>query len=256
MLDAQQLFSGEKLGSCYVSRCLVTGLPYYGITMEENPEDRIKGHINDAKKGSHLDFHKAIREHGEENFVWCWLHYKSLPKRKLELYERFYILANDAIENGYNMHPGGGGFMEHTEESKQKLSKIMSKIMSEKSANGQHPMHDPEVVSRQSKAVSKTMKDKADRGELWMQNQADRGELWTKTPEWQESHSKTMKDKGDRGEHPNQQPEARERFSKNNPMHNPESVAKMVATQRRNRERKRREKEEQAGQIYFLDENL
>ena len=122
------MFEGEKLGSLYVGRCLVTKEPYYGITMRDDPEKRIDQHIVDAKRGSNYDIHKAIREHGEENFVWCWLHYKSLPKRKLELYEKFYVLANDAVNNGLNMSAGGTGLLECSEESKKKISKALTGI--------------------------------------------------------------------------------------------------------------------------------
>lgn len=173
----------EEMGSVYLAKCLITDKGYYGRTMEDNPEDRIDSHIKDMMAGSTTDFHVALRDHGIENFVVCWLHYKSLPKSKLESYEKFYILANNAIEDGYNMNPGGGGVTNHKDETKQKISdtlkerydsgvhgwgeesrKKLSNTWKEKAARGEHPLQQPEIVKRSSEKKSKYWKEQSKLG--------------------------------------------------------------------------------------------
>ena len=101
----------EQLGTVYLIKCLINSKGYYGQTMLDNPQDRIRNHVAAARRGSNYTLHRAIRKHGWDNFIVCWLHYKSLPKHKCDSYEAFYILANDAMnpKKGYNMTSGGEG---------------------------------------------------------------------------------------------------------------------------------------------------
>lgn len=108
----------------YLIYILPTQKSYYGYTTQE-PEKRINQHLCDAKNGSHLEIHKAIREHGEHNMIVCWLHYKCLSLNQAQKYEKVYIAFNNAQnpEYGYNTAKGGGSGP-HTDESKKKISDI------------------------------------------------------------------------------------------------------------------------------------
>ena len=117
----------NRLGTIYLIYCHVNGKKYYGQTIMDNPEKRITHHICMSKKGEDKHLYHAARKYGWHNFTVCWLHYKSLPECKLDSYEKFYILANDATnrEKGYNKTDGGGGGS-LSEETKMKMRKPKS----------------------------------------------------------------------------------------------------------------------------------
>ena len=91
-------------GTIYLSKCLVSGKYYVGQTRKERPEDRIREHLKAETK---MHFHKAIRHHGPDNFVFCWLRYKNVPLWMLDDLEQFFIALYKTYERGYNMTPGG-----------------------------------------------------------------------------------------------------------------------------------------------------
>ena len=112
----------ERLGTVYLIKCMMGGKGYYGFTMLDDPWDRIKQHQYNANRGRQGRLYSAIRKYGWDNFMICWLHYKSLPERKCKSYEAFYVLANDAMnpQKGYNMTEGGRA-PSHCEETKNKI---------------------------------------------------------------------------------------------------------------------------------------
>ena len=98
----------KRRGSIYLARCLINHKSYVGQTIQE-PNERIRQHKKDADNGRSNAFHNAIRKHGFDNFVWCWLHWKNIPEENLDCYERYYIWLYDLQNkiNGYNITPGG-----------------------------------------------------------------------------------------------------------------------------------------------------
>ena len=98
----------ERMGSIYLVKNLITGKCYVGQTVQD-PRERIRQHRKESENGSQKYFHVSIRYHGFDNFVWCWLHYKNLPKKKLNQYERYYIWIYGTQDNskGYNITEGG-----------------------------------------------------------------------------------------------------------------------------------------------------
>ena len=80
---------------------------YIGATLQ-NKEDRLKGHISKAESGSLYALHKAIREHGKDNFTISALELttsvdelKFLEKKYIELFQ------SDDPAFGYNSTKGG-----------------------------------------------------------------------------------------------------------------------------------------------------
>ena len=98
----------ERLGSIYIARCVINWKGYCGQTIQEY-YDRIRQHKEKSEIGKSSRFYSAIRKHGFDNFIWCWLHYKDLHESKLDQYERYYIwlFELENPDNGYNMTPGG-----------------------------------------------------------------------------------------------------------------------------------------------------
>ena len=116
----------EKLGSIYLARCIINWKGYCGQTSLEDPEIRIDQH-----ETANLDtfFHRSIRKYGFDNFIFCWLHYKNIPKSKLNQYERYYIWLFDLQnpQKGYNMTPGGDtgfSFWEDEERKEEVIHKM------------------------------------------------------------------------------------------------------------------------------------
>jgi group I intron endonuclease len=101
------------------------GKIYIGKTQSNNHLLRWKQHIQQAKAGSQLYFHRAIRKYGPNNFEI------SIMKRAnnslvLERLERQFIRLNrsDEHEIGYNMTKGGIGFFgSHSIATRKKMSK-------------------------------------------------------------------------------------------------------------------------------------
>ena len=117
------LGNGERRlnkGSIYCSLDRTNGMMYIGKTSKDRPESRITDH-----KRADLDsyFHRAIRDHGIENFDFIWFHYKSIHPDNLDDMERYYIKKyNTMAPNGYNLTSGGeGGIL--SAETKEKISR-------------------------------------------------------------------------------------------------------------------------------------
>lgn len=98
---------------------------YIGLT-KNGWENRLQGHIKNAKNGAKTHFANAIRKYGVEKFS-SEIIAKCDSKIEANSIERFYISWFDSQENGYNMTPGGeGGSHLWTEEQKKRHSLNMS----------------------------------------------------------------------------------------------------------------------------------
>jgi group I intron endonuclease len=103
----------------YKHTCLVTGKSYVGITPKRaiptlTPEElmlrRWKSHLQSAKKGSTLIFHRAITKYGSESFTHAILEVCDSLTHVLQR-EIFWINECKTLvdDGGYNMTRGGEG---------------------------------------------------------------------------------------------------------------------------------------------------
>lgn len=145
---AEQNNMKQRMGSIYLAKNLVTGKNYIGQTRQKNPLQRIREH---KMASSNNYFHNSINEHGIDNFMFCWLHFKDLPINKLSQYERYYIWYYDTKnkENGYNMTDGGEISPMHDPEIRKKHKQVMSDTIF-----GKNPMHDPEIRAKHKEIMN------------------------------------------------------------------------------------------------------
>lgn len=111
-------------GVVYLVVCFTSGKLYVGQTTNRGGADaRFRGHIKDARRGSRLYFHKAIRKYGADAFRVITLAEASCRLVLHEL-ERFYIerYRSCNLKFGYNLTHGGEG-CSPTQRVKQKLRK-------------------------------------------------------------------------------------------------------------------------------------
>lgn len=95
-------------GIVYLARNTVNGKGYVGQTVQ-SLNDRKMAHQGNARNGSSLPFHLAIRKHGEDTFTWDEL--GSCQNRDdLNAAEQTHIaLLRTRSPHGYNLTNGGGG---------------------------------------------------------------------------------------------------------------------------------------------------
>jgi group I intron endonuclease len=99
----------------YRATNIITGLHYIGFT-SMGINKRSAGHKRDAlNKASQKKFHKAIREHGWESFIWEIIYQakEELPPKEshtCKVMEDHFINEHDSLNNGYNSAPGGGSW--------------------------------------------------------------------------------------------------------------------------------------------------
>jgi len=91
----------------YKAKNLINNKLYVGKT--SSLFNRKRGHFNDAKKGSVLVFHKAIRKYGESNFKFFALHICDSTEDVNEKEKYFIQKYNTMTPYGYNMTGGGDG---------------------------------------------------------------------------------------------------------------------------------------------------
>lgn len=89
------------MGKIYKITNLVDGKCYVGKTIKPL-EERLRGHLYEAKYRSERYLHRAMRAHGSENFIIDLVE----ETEDLDNAERFWISYLDA---GYNMTAGGEG---------------------------------------------------------------------------------------------------------------------------------------------------
>lgn len=104
----------------------INGKIYIGF--DSNWPARQKDHKRDYPT-SDLIFHRAIKKHGWDNFIWEIIYQSKDGDYTLNTMESFFILENNSYvfaqnSNGYNMAKGGGGTlgMKHSTSTKQKIS--------------------------------------------------------------------------------------------------------------------------------------
>ena len=87
----------------------VNGKAYVGWT-KRKLRTRIKQHFNDARKGSDLYFHRAIRKYGEDAFTVISV-YRGTDAEEMKQVEKNYIAGMRTTDRrfGYNMTTGGEG---------------------------------------------------------------------------------------------------------------------------------------------------
>ena len=110
----------------YKATNISNGKIYIGF--DSNWPSRQKDHKRDYLT-SNLIFHRAIRKHGWDNFLWEVVYQSTDGEHTLNTMESFFILENNSYvfsqnSNGYNMAKGGGGTlgMKQLESTKRKIS--------------------------------------------------------------------------------------------------------------------------------------
>ena len=102
----------KHLGLIYKHTIKNTGKSYIGLT-KHTMEQRLKGHIAAALKGSTLEFHEAIQLHGKDNIISEILEDDIYSEDELKNREIYYIDMYNTWYDGYNMTPGGEMFAGH-----------------------------------------------------------------------------------------------------------------------------------------------
>ena len=124
----------------------INGKVYIGQTRRKLL-DRKRRHLRDAKNGSNVQFHCALRKYGEDNFSWEVICFAK-DKDTLNELENYYISKYDSINSGYNMVDGGDNNVMDIPYVRDKHKKRMQS----------------EETRRK---ISETMKRKASLGELF-----------------------------------------------------------------------------------------
>jgi group I intron endonuclease len=108
----------RPFGIIYKVINIINGMCYIGQTTK-TLKKRKNCHLAKSRKNKGWKFHNAIREYGEENFLWEIL-YECSSILEMEQQELYYIRLNDSVENGYNSRYSNTCI---TEDIRQKLSK-------------------------------------------------------------------------------------------------------------------------------------
>ncbi len=104
----------------YKATNLINGKVYIGQTIKPLRK-RKSNHAYDAKNGSNLYFHKALRKYGIDSFTWqvvCICPNMNLLNEQ----EKYYILLYNSMDKGYNLTNGGLNYT-RTQETKNKIRK-------------------------------------------------------------------------------------------------------------------------------------
>lgn len=166
---------------CYEITSSKTNKKYIGVTSRD-VNFRLSGHFRDARAGSSLVFHKAIRKYGKETFkisVLCECSSKEeAMSKEIEMISKH----NTLNPNGYNMTTGGEGVV-----------KLCSESIRIKSEKAKLLHSDPDFKKRHSDAVKKSRTpevlekiSKAHKGKKMHPNAAKAILAAKKTPEYRE----------------------------------------------------------------------
>lgn len=106
----------------YKHTCKTSGKSYIGLT-SASMERRWVQHISDAKTGSNLHFHNAIRLYGVKDWSHEILEDGIKTLKEANNRELYYIKLYNTFENGYNLTIGGDGSPRRiwTEENKEAM---------------------------------------------------------------------------------------------------------------------------------------
>lgn len=99
---------------------------YIGQTVK-SIEQRFRGHISAANKGSNTKIARAIRKYGKENFVVEMID-SAKNKEELNEKERFWIRFFNADKIGYNMTAGGESANTYENKTSSEMDIIKDKI--------------------------------------------------------------------------------------------------------------------------------
>lgn len=91
----------------YKHTSLKSGKAYVGLTCISMNRRWIQ-HTSEARKGSQLHFHRAIRLYGEDNWIHEIIADSIDTIEEANALEQYYIKKYDTFENGYNLTDGGG----------------------------------------------------------------------------------------------------------------------------------------------------
>jgi hypothetical protein len=121
----------ERQGCIYHVVNRKNGKGYVGQDSSDAPEvHRWPTHIYNARRGSKLYFHRALRKNGyEEGFTWAvvWRGPLSLLSKKEAYYiKKLHTFTDDPLGGGYNLTIGGERTT-YSSASKKKLSQSASK---------------------------------------------------------------------------------------------------------------------------------
>ena len=119
-----------NVGYIYCITNKINGKKYIGQTKHKDVNERIKEHFRlalteNCKKRRNLHLYSSMRKYGIENFEITILK-DNLSESELDEWEKYFIKEFNTYDSGYNNTVGGGGVRgyHHTDETKQKLSKI------------------------------------------------------------------------------------------------------------------------------------
>ena len=215
------------------------GKSYIGQTMDF--ENRMKRHQDRTSRCVAIS--SAIGKYGWDNMEVELLH-ENVPIDDLNWLERHCIWIYGTMSpDGYNLTDGGEGGIQ-SEESRAKQGATQR----EKALRGEHQSQRPEV----RKQIADTLKLMIERGEIIPP---------MCRPEWQAEQGANQREKALRGEHQSQRPEFRAKVAatliemaerRELPVQQPEIIKKIQKIKAHNR----RERREQAGQTYLLDEEI
>lgn len=115
--------AARPYGIIYLARNTANGKGYVGQTVK-GLKARMREHQKDAKRGSKVPFHRAIRKYGFESFTWQVLRTCDSREDLAAAEQACITTMNTKVPNGYNLTDGGGGISGHvmSAESKQKMS--------------------------------------------------------------------------------------------------------------------------------------
>lgn len=178
---------------------LVNGKLYIGQT-SRTLEKRKSAHIRNSFNANAPDydcaFHKAIRKHGPENFIWEVVITCNTVGESNEAERRLISEYNTCYGVGYNSNEGGGsglGF-KHSEEAKSKIREAV--IVRGNEALLNWVKNNPEQVKEKCKSA-KRVQWTTEQRELYSQRAKDK-ELWKlgSTPEALEKAVSTRRKTG------------------------------------------------------------
>lgn len=111
---------------CYMYRVvnLNDGNDYIGVSID--PKRRWRDHKKDAKNGSELHFHRALRLYNPEAFEWKII----AIYRNEDIAREMETIAREYFKFGYyNMTPGGDGITRHLPETIEKIRQSTTEVM-------------------------------------------------------------------------------------------------------------------------------
>lgn len=138
-MKREDIYKLPKSAGIYLIRNTINGKCYVGQALKL--QKRIKAHWNNCKypRYQHIALYRAINKYGIENFEIKILEsfrdgFDWIVRSKLDELEKKYIEQYDCYNKGYNSTLGGDGGvlgLQHSEETKKKLSQIVSARMEE-----------------------------------------------------------------------------------------------------------------------------